>query len=449
MGLASRFWDKLRPGRVYYGWYIVWAGAATNVLLTGLVGFGFGIFISRFREEFGWSLTAIALGFSIKSLESGLLSPFTGFLQDKLGPRRMGIIGMCLLISSYLIYAQMQNLATYYLGTVVMALGQSLGGYSAFTVATMRWFNKKRGRALGIMNIGHGASYFGPIGLAALVAAFGWREGLIGLAVILTVIGLPLTLVIRENPETYGYLPDGEKLTKPEPGQVASKPKARGSQAGFEVRDALRMPAFYLLVLTQAVYGFGHSAWNAFQIPHLESAGFSLTGATVLLGFYGGCQIPLRLGLGWLGDKLGRKRVYQLSYLCHGSGLLCFAYLAPDRAWMVPLYYLIFGIGHAAMHAAGTALMADYFGAKRYASLRGLGQSLQLPASLMSPLFMGMMFDLNGNYRLAWMILAAISVTGFLWLSLIRRPLWDDLPESERPAASATGGQPEREAARH
>jgi len=443
MRIGGGLWDKLRPKKVFYGWYIVWAGAATNVLLTGFVGFGFGVFITRFREEFGWSLTAIALGFSIRSFESGLLSPFTGFLQDKLGPRSMGMLGMGLLVLAYLIYASVQNLWVYYAGAAVMALGQSLGGYNAFTVATMRWFNRRRGKAVGIMNVGHGASYFGPLALTAVIAAFGWREALLGLALALLLIGLPLTMVIRERPEAYGLLPDGEAALDGDgvPARAGGHgARSRRSDAGFEVREVLRMPAFFLLVLTTTVYGFGHNAWNAYQIPHLESAGFSLTGASLLLGGYGALQIPLRLGLGWLGDKYGRQRVYKYSYLCHGPGMVLFALLGPGHLWSVPLYYIIFGIGHAAMHAGGTTMMADYFGAKRYGTLRGLNQSLHLPASILSPLFGGWMFDRYGDYTLAFIVFGAISASGFLWLTMVRRPVWDDLPQTGQPEGAGTQG---------
>ena len=114
MRLGEGMRALVRPKDLFYGWYIVWAGAATNLLMTGIVVFGFGVFITRFREEFGWSLTAIAIGFSIRSIETGLLSPFTGFLQDKLGPRRMALMGLTLVVAGYLLYSRINSLPMYY-----------------------------------------------------------------------------------------------------------------------------------------------------------------------------------------------------------------------------------------------------------------------------------------------------------------------------------------------
>jgi MFS family permease len=239
------------------------------------------------------------------------------------------------------------------------------------------------------------------------------------------VVGFPLTLVIRNNPESYGLLPDGEP-----PSAEASQRKA-ASKEGFEVKEALRIPAFYLLVVTQAVFGFAHSPWNTLQVPHLEAAGFSATSAGLLIAVYGLGQIPIRLTAGMVGDRLGRKRVYQVGYACHGLGLMAFAFLSPERLWLVPVYYLVFGMAQGAQHTAGQSVMADYFGPKRYATIRGLGQSLVLPATILSPIFAGAMFDRHGNYQLAYVILGCISATGVLWLSLIRRPQWSEVAKAK------------------
>ena len=54
---------------MFYGWYIAAAGAGTNAVVLGIVMFGFGVFLEEFRVTYGWSMTAIALGLSIRSLE--------------------------------------------------------------------------------------------------------------------------------------------------------------------------------------------------------------------------------------------------------------------------------------------------------------------------------------------------------------------------------------------
>ena len=75
--------------RVFYGWIIVLAGAISGFLNQAIFTIGLSAFIPKVREETGWSLTAISLGFSIKQFEQGLLGPLSGYLIDRVGPRVM------------------------------------------------------------------------------------------------------------------------------------------------------------------------------------------------------------------------------------------------------------------------------------------------------------------------------------------------------------------------
>ena len=432
MSLASRARDRLFPRNVYYGWYIAIAGAGSSFLLLGVTVFGFGVFISRFREEYGWSVKAIALGFSLRSLEQGMLSPFMGYVMDRLGPRRVGVIGVVMVAAALFIFAQARTLPVYYTASIVMAIGQSLGGFSAFTLAAMRWFVKKRGRAMGVISIGNGLGYSVALIIAALISAFGYHATLMILGVAVFVLGVPLALAIRDRPESLGYLPDGEKLPSSNTSQPRAsseaKSKAPQSGTGFDVSQVLRIPAFYLLVLTSVSLSAGQSAWNTFQIPALEAAGFSLKVAAGMVSIYGLVQIPLRFGAGWLGDFLGRRRLGMAALILQSLGLAVFAFLTPDRLWLLPVYYLTYAVGHAGWFIAGQTITADYFGARQFATIRGLAQSLQVPMGILAPIFVGSMFDRYGNYQLAFISLGILGSTAAIWFSLIRRPMFVNLP---------------------
>jgi MFS family permease len=154
----------------------------------------------------------------------------------------------------------------------------------------------------------------------------------------------------------------------------------------------------------------------------------------------------MRFFIGWLGDTFGRKRVYVATFVCHGLGIIAFAFVSPERFWLIPVYIVLFGIGHGGQHTMGMTVMADYFGSKRYATLRGLRQTLTLPSAILAPVFAGLMFDLNGSYRLAFVILGFIAMTAALWQYLIRRPFWDALP---KPVMSGEPVPAGTEAVRH
>lgn len=416
--------------KFFYGWYIVGAGAISNLFTIGILAWGLGIFVEEFRSEFGWSIKAIALGFSIRSFETGLLSPFTGYLIDRIGARKATILGTSLMAVGLFLFSQVNSLPSYYLASATLALGQSVGGLPSFTRAVMNWFQKKRGQAIGLMNTGNALGYFAPLVMASLLAAVGWRETLFISGLVILVVGVPLAFVVRDKPESSEKHVSGSSLgsaslKKTNPTLVALPQKDLDS--GMEVREVLRVPAFYLMLLAAGVEGFSHGPWVTFNIPHMQTSGFSLQAATTIVGIYGLLQVVLRYGVGVLSDRIGRRRIYISSYLFQTAGIISFAFLSPENIWLAPIYLITQGISHAAMVIGRDSIVADYFGTKRYSTIRGLRQALLLPATFLAPLFMGALFDIRGNYRLGYIIVAIIGATGSIWLSLIRRPQWESL----------------------
>ena len=134
--------NQAEDKKLFYGWYIVGAGAVSNLFTIGILAWGLGIFVEEFRSEFGWSIKAIALGFSIRSFETGLLSPFTGYLIDRIGARKATILGTSLMAVGLFLFSQVDSLSTYFLASATLALGQSVGGLPSFTRAVMNWFQK-------------------------------------------------------------------------------------------------------------------------------------------------------------------------------------------------------------------------------------------------------------------------------------------------------------------
>lgn len=412
----------MRAGRrrLFYGWYIAAAGAGTNCVVLGITQFGFGVFIEAFRVTFGWSVTAIALGYSIRTLEQGLFAPFTGYIADRVGPRRMGVAGVTIIALSLLLFAQATTLPIYYAASVVMALGQSIGGANAFTLAIMRWFVRRRGNAMSVITTGNGFGYFATLALAALLAAVGLREAFLVLAAIVFFAGVPLALVIRDRPEDMGLSPDGDPPVNTGPDDAGAKVKVQ-SASGSGVREALRMPAFYLLVLAMGAGAAAQLVWIVFQVPHLVAQGFSLTFVGTQAAIYGMIAIPLRWGVGWLGDTFGRARVYMVAVTLEGIGLCFLAFVTPERWWLFIPFYLTFGLGHCGWLVLSNTLAADFFGAKNFATIRGLLNTFSIPVSIVLPLCMGYVYDSLGNYQMAYVGVAALVVAGALSLNFVKR----------------------------
>ena len=85
-----------------------------------------------------------------------------------------------------------------------------LAGPIAATVLLTRWFDRRRGTALGIAisGIAAGTVIF-PLVIQALFDAFAWRDGLRALALILFLCCAPALMLLVNRPEERGLHADG------------------------------------------------------------------------------------------------------------------------------------------------------------------------------------------------------------------------------------------------
>ncbi|HRC62519.1 MAG TPA: MFS transporter [Dehalococcoidia bacterium] len=418
---------------LFYGWYIAIAGATNNALILGVTVFGFGVFIEPVRKDLGWSLAALTIGFSIRSFQSGLLAPFVGLLLEWIGPRRMSIVGVFVVAGGLLFMAQMHALWEFYVSSMVVALGQSMGGVTPFSTTIVRWFRRSRGRAMGVLFSGNALGYgMAPV-MAFFIVHYGWRVALVVAASAIVLVGTPLAFVIRPRPEDHGLLPDGDLA----PSEAAA-PGTALEESGMTVAETVRTPAFYLLMLAMTVGAPTQSALIVFQVPVLEHAGYSAGVAALLAAGYGLVQAPVRLVVGGIADRIGRRRAYAWCFLLQAAGLVVFASMDSSRVWLVPLFYGTYALGHALFTTLFLTTVADYFGTRRFASLQGIIQFAGMPVGLALPIVTGVVFDRTGTYSTIFLVYAALASLGAVFVFLIRRPTWHEFSSALTAAPPAT-----------
>ncbi len=423
------------PSKLFYGWWIVIAGSISYFIVSGVAVYGFAAFVKPMHEELGWSVAAISAAASIRSFQQGMMAPITGYLVDRLGSRTMAVAGALLLALGTIIFANAHELWTLFVSAIIIALATSTGPFTPFTAATVAWFSKNRGKAMGMLNTGNGLGYVAVPILVFLMGAYGWRAALYIASATVICVCLPLAFVVRSRPEPFGYLPDGERMD--EAALEVQRARTKGSPAqgeGMEVREVLHIPAFYLLTIGNGLLFGAHNAWLVHQVVHLQNVGFSATVAGLLVGFYGVAQVLIRMIVGWGSDVIGRRRMYILSFFLQAIGFSLFAFLSTGRLWLLPIYILFYGLGNAGTVVLSQTVVADYFGTRRFATLRGLSQSVQTPMGIITPFVAGRMFDTTGSYTVIFVALSLLMVAGGVSVLLVRRPEWNQLPQAKLPA---------------
>ena len=187
--------------KIYYGWYIALSGTITSFISLAVLQIGHGAFINDIYEELSWSMTAISTGFSIRVFGAGILSPLGGYLIDKFGPRITCITGTTLTFIGLILFSIMTQLWVFYLSSIIIAIGMSIGSHNAITASIMHWFDKKRGFAYSFSATGRALGYIGIVPITILLSNYGWRDTSLYASYFFFIVSLPASFVIKPNPD--------------------------------------------------------------------------------------------------------------------------------------------------------------------------------------------------------------------------------------------------------
>src|SRR6476659_4905271 len=185
------------------GAVVVATAFAALFSVVGLALYGLPLYYDFMVREFGWSRTMVTSGNAISKLVVGPLFGFAaGWIVDRFGPRRLMMAGI-LMAGGALVGLGLTSAAwTFYLFYFFNALGYVCGGPLPCQVLLSRWFDKTRGKAMGIAYLGIGiGGAIVPLLAAWLTARLGWRGSLQAVGVLVVLIALPLAYFVREDPE--------------------------------------------------------------------------------------------------------------------------------------------------------------------------------------------------------------------------------------------------------
>jgi MFS family permease len=400
--------------KIFYGWWIVLACFIIGLYVAGITFYGFTAFFEPLIKEFGWSYTQISFAASLRGMEMGLFAPLIGFLVDRLGSRKVMLSGVITVCLGLFLLSFTRSLLMFYGAFLLLAFGSG-GCTSVVTMSVVaNWFDKNVGKAMGVMASGFGASgLIIPI-IVWLIEAYNWRPTLMILGLGALVVGIPLSFVIRNKPEQYGYIPDG-KLT-PEP---SLQKKIRPPQNGLSFREVLKNRAFLLLNFTEAIRMMAVSTVITHIMPYLSSVGMSRSKAGLVAAAIPLFSIIGRLFLGWLGDIIEKRYVLALAFGLMGAGLLVFCYVRVE--WVIFPFLLLFPPSFGGTMVLRGAILREYFGTGSFGKMLGIVMGTASIGGIIGPTLAGWVFDSVGSYHFIWIAFSGCTVLAILLVLRIKR----------------------------
>ena len=401
--------------KVFYGWRMVAAGAGIQFLQAGLLHQAFGAYFAVLADEFGWSKTALSGAAALQPMEAALLGPLLGWFIDRFGSQGMIRIGIVTFGLGFILLSRIESITGFYTAFVVIALGSSMCGFFPLNVAVIRWFERRRARALSVVGLGMAlGGMFVPV-VAWGMQTYGWRATALASGIGAIFIGWPLARVFRGRPEDMGETIDGLPPSAP------PAPGVDLAQRDFSLGEALRTRAFWFLSLGHGFALMIVYTISVHAITHMkDSLGYSLAQASLVITVMTLSQVG-GVMLGWvLGDRFDKRRIAAACMLMHCGGLLLLTYATSTT--MLLAFAVVHGVGWGLRGPMMQALRADYFGRRAIGMILGVSSMVIVVGQIGGPILAAVLADLTGNYRSGFTILAALVGTGSLFFLFAKPP---------------------------
>lgn len=392
----------------YFGWWIVVAAFLNLFFVVGIIFYGFPVFYPYFVESLGLTRAQLTQGFLLGFLFAGL--PFgvlAGAMIDRIGARRVILIGVALVAASLILMSVMSRFWQFELLCIVEVIGYVFAGPIANQVLIARWFERRRGQAMGYAYLGLGlGGVVAPILVNYLAHSLGWRHALelIGVAMLLVLVptGLWITRSTpadkQIDPELFGELAHPEREAR-HPGTASVK-----------VSEAVRAASFWLILLGSALAIGAIGAVIQHFILFLKDSGHSATVASRYSSILLTSSLGGRVVVGHIADHFRKSYIMAIFYFLIGASVFLLAY--PHSTAALWLFALVFGFSMGADYMLVPLVTSENFGTAALGKILALiimGYSIGQWAG---PWLVGKLFDARHSYDLAWRLIAMMAITG-------------------------------------
>ena len=384
----------------YYGWVIVFASFLCFFAFGAFNSYG--VFFKPLIEEFGWSRALASSVFSIFAVSYSVSGMIMGRLSDKYGPRKVVMFGGFLVGLGLLLSSQINSLWQLYLFWGIASFGT--GAFVVSTIsAVVRWFDEKRGLAVGIANsgVGIGIIVLAPVA-TILTLSYGWRMTFVILGAFFLVLIVVSAFMMQSNP----------KHTR----QV----QMRKVDASLSLRQSVFTKPFLMLYV---IYFFMETCMTSVFVhivPLALDIGISSVIASSVLGVIGGSLLFSMVIAGAISDKIGNKNMLTVCLIIL-AGIL-FWLIWADNLWMLYVFAIILGFSGSGILIVRTTIVREFFGVDNVGVNLGVLSTTVAVGGVLGPILFGYIFDVSGSYQSGLVFCLLVSLVAAVLSHLLKTP---------------------------
>jgi OFA family oxalate/formate antiporter-like MFS transporter len=395
-----------------------WSIPIAGFLFTLMVGtaYAWSAFINPMGERFGWTKMEANIPFLVFIFMSAIMTVPAGRLQDKIGPRKTGVIGAILFFVAYSLASLVGQIPhTWYLILTYGLIGGTAGGiaYACAIPPSRKWLPDFPGLAIALSVTGMGLSavVWAPLKAKILIPEYGIENTFLIIAVITSTVSLFASWLTRNPPE--GWTPENWTPAK-------SKVKTTHLTQEATPKQMLHNPIFWFIWTIFTLILFGGFTCLTLILPYGKQvvglAPIDAAFALSIFAFFNGLGRPLA---GFLGDKFGVLKVLSITYLLQTTTFFLFPVLAVNQAALYVASGFL-GWGFAASMALFPNLTAQTFGTKNLGINYGIVYTAFGTGAIAS-IVGSWLYDTTGSYTPAFVTGGALAAIGLILTVILKK----------------------------
>jgi MFS family permease len=406
MGGMTRLRDGIDSGEA---WRI-------NVIATVIASVSLGapyiviVALKAIASDLGGYRSVPSAAASLAMLGTGVGGLGMGWLAERIGVRAVVVTGS-LMVCAGLVLASGGEAWQLYVGYGLLCGLVGNGAIHApLYVYVTRWFERRRGTALALIASGQyvaGACW--PPLFERAIAAYGWRQTMVGFGMLVAALVVPLAILFLKAPPAL---------------RQSSSPSEPGEQAG-KVLGFQPNAAFALLAGASFLCCVPMSMPSSHLIALCGDLGMAPATGALMLTVLLACAFVSRQFWGWLSDHIGGLTTLLVGSLAQGSAMAAFI-VTQDELGLLTVS-AAFGLGFSGLIPAYILTARQLFPAReaswRIPSLILTGMSGMAAGSWLA----GVLYDYFGFYAPAFATGLVFNLANFVIIaSLIVR--WRQQP---------------------
>jgi len=394
-----------RKPDIFYGWIVAGAALGIGAALFG-IRFSFGVFFESFQSEFALTRAVTSSVYSLYLVSCSIFGIIGGWAMDRYHPRLVAAFFGVSTGISLLLISQAGSLWQLYVTYGLLLAAGTGAPVPTMTSVVARWFDRRRGLAIGISASGTGLGIVLVAPLAAyLITLLGWRMAYVGLAVFIFIMVISLAMLLRRDPAEMGLLPDGARQIQAD--ELTHLPNGRPAavQRDSLMRSILRSRIFWAVGGIRGIFGICVSMIMTHLVPYATDVGLTTIEAAMVLSVASGIQVASQMSVGGISDAIGRKIP---GIICAIIGIGAFLWLAQStELWMFYLFALLFGLSWGGANVINLTIVSDAFKGSNLGLVLGLQTVFWTAGNAIGSLLGGLVFDATGSYTIAFGTAAA------------------------------------------